>query len=236
MPLDQAVAPSLPNGSFRRAGFVVAPTAIALIVAVMRELSAAQPSPEAHLVPRDRPAWLAEPRLALAPRAGTPPPARVLRWTWARAEPRVGHSLVACVNGHGDPSACRAEVATRGRHRYDGVYPGVALTVENRRHAVAYRFDVAPHSEARNIRMRYPGTDGLSVEDGGRVLRMRAGGWALRESGLFCYQEISGSRREVPCRYRIAVGTDGASASRVVTRATLEYGDVLLPWSVACTR
>jgi len=89
-------------------------------------------------------------------------------------------------------------------HSRDEILPGVRLTVEGRQHAMAYRFDVAPGAEAGSIRLRYAGADEVSVEDGGRALRVRHGARALREDGLLCYQEISGSRYEVPCNYRVA--------------------------------
>ena len=174
--------------------------------------SAAEPGSKARFVLRDGTVsvWAAESGLALVLPGGGP----ALRWTLAGAqevEPRGDGPLPGRVHRRvGAPSMWQTGLPTYGRLIFDGVYPGVRLTVESRRHAVAYRFDVAPGGDPGAIRMRYAGADGASVEKGGRSLRVHAGGRALREDGLFCYQEISGSRREVPCRYRIAAGTDAA--------------------------
>jgi beta-propeller repeat-containing protein len=200
MPLDQAVASSLPHRS-RHAGL-----AVALIVPLAS--GCAPPRSPDNKGTVEPAAWLAAPGLAVGLPGGDA--AGLLRWTWGWAE-GADRSLAARVNRLvGNPSAWKSWPPTYGELRHNGGYPGVVLTVESRPHAAAYRFDVAPNGQARSIRMRYAGTDKLSVEDGGRALRMRAGGRALREDGLFCYQDVSGSRREVPCRYRITRGGDGA--------------------------
>ena len=85
---------------------------------------------------------------------------------------------------------------------YAGVYPGVTLTVETRRHALAYRFDVAPGADPGAIRMRYEGASEVVVEEEGKAVRVRAGRSSLREQGLRCFQEHAGKPRDVPCKYQ----------------------------------
>ena len=87
-----------------------------------------------------------------------------------------------------------------GRLVFPDVHPGITLVWETRRHGMAYRFDVAPRADARAIRVRYQGA-AVSVDEGGRALRVRMGDLALVERGLTCFQEAPDGRRDVACRY-----------------------------------
>jgi MYXO-CTERM domain-containing protein len=82
-------------------------------------------------------------------------------------------------------------------HVRSEVSPGVTVTVQKRPGGLVYRFDLAAGADPRAIRMRYQDADEVAVEDGGRALRVRAGGRTFREQGLRCYQ-VSG---DVACRY-----------------------------------
>ena len=141
---------------------------------------------------------------------------RELHWTLMgarRAKPRIGSPQKRAILGPtAVPSAWLVGFHSRGRVIYDDVHPGVRLTMEGRRHAVAYRFDVAPMASAGGIRLRYEGAEGVRVEESGRALRVRKGGRALRERGLRCYEQIERSRhrRAVPCAYRVERIRDGA--------------------------
>jgi len=137
-----------------------------------------------------------------------------LRWTPVGARglaPRPEDELPGKVNHlTGDPSGWRTGLPHYGRLVYPDVVPGIALTVESRRHALAYRFDLSAGADPRAIRLRYAGAEDVVVEDHGRALRVRTGGGSLRETGLSCFQEDQGARRDVPCRYAVLARDDGA--------------------------
>jgi hypothetical protein len=69
---------------------------------------------------------------------------------------------------------------------------------------------VAPGGDAGAIRMRYQGAEKVVAEDGGRSLRVRAGGLSLHERGLRCFQDGPGARRDVACSYEVARAVEGA--------------------------
>jgi len=109
---------------------------------------------------------------------------------------------------HGDAAQRAQGMPTYGRLAYPDVYPGVKLTVETRRHALMYRFDVAPGADPGAIRMRYAGADGVAIEEKGKALRIHAGDKSLRETGLRCFQG-SDDEVDVPCRYAFGPENDG---------------------------
>jgi beta-propeller repeat-containing protein len=125
--------------------------------------------------------------------ADEPPGGRAVLWTLAGARP---------VPSPDPPSD--------GRLRYEEVYPGVSLTLQSRRHAVMYRFDVAPGGAAEAIRMRYEGADELVAEDSGASLRACTGSRCLRERGLRCFQEQAAARHDVACSYQVQRSGEGA--------------------------
>jgi beta-propeller repeat-containing protein len=139
-------------------------------------------------------------------------PGGSVRWTLAGAKkvvPRPQETMPGRVHDlRGDPSQWKTDQPTYGRLVYADVYPGVTLTVETRRHGVSYRFDLAPGADPGAIRMLYAGADEVAVEDDGRALRIRAGRSSLREGGLHCYQQAAGAKRDIPCRYAAAKGSE----------------------------
>jgi len=94
-----------------------------------------------------------------------------------------------------------------GRRMDRDVYPGIDLTVESSRQALAYRFDVAPGADPNALRLRYAAAERVAVEEAGRALRVRRGRRTVRESGLRCFQED----RDVPCRYAVVGRTADAA-------------------------
>jgi beta-propeller repeat-containing protein len=121
---------------------------------------------------------------------------------------RDGKSVRWTLAGSSD-RRCQADGAVPDRIVCEDVYPGIRLTLDGGAEGVTYRFDFAPGVEPSVIRMRYDGVEEVTVKEGGGALRIHAGGRALREDGLRCYQETSGSQREVSCAYRVARVGDG---------------------------
>ena len=124
-----------------------------------------------------------------------------VRWTLLDARavaPRPDGALPGRVHLlRGDPSAWRTDLKGYGQLIYPDVLPGVTLTLESRRHGVAYRFDLRPGADPDAIRMVWSTPRPPVIEQEGRALRIGL----LREQGLSCFQEHEHGRADVACRY-----------------------------------
>jgi hypothetical protein len=89
-----------------------------------------------------------------------------------------------------------------GRVRCRGVYPGVDLLLRGEERALEFDFEIAPGADPAQIRMCYRGASSLRVDPAGDLVA-RVGPVELRWERPRAWQEIGGSRREVPVSYSI---------------------------------
>jgi hypothetical protein len=95
-----------------------------------------------------------------------------------------------------DPATWKTNIPTYAQVRYPGVYPGIDLVYYGNREQLEYDFVVAPHANARKIRLHFEGARQLVLDPGGNlVIEANSGSIAFHKPVL--YQQIAGQRREV---------------------------------------
>ncbi len=134
----------------------------------------------------------------------------LLQGTQASPAPRAEQALPGRVNyliGN-DPSKWRTDVATYGRVRYDGVYPGVDLVYYGNQGHLEYDFAVAPGANPQTIGVHFEGAQGLSIDAQGN-LQIDLKGRRLAFERPVAYQIDGGQRSAVAASYRLAGDTVG---------------------------
>jgi uncharacterized repeat protein (TIGR01451 family) len=147
------------------------------------------------------------------PEAAAPQRALRLRWSGARAGARAAgvDELPSRSNYFvgADPAKWRAGVANFARVRYEGVYEGVDAVFYGDQGRLEYDFVVAPGADPDQIRVRFEGADGVSLDENGDLV-LRVGGGEVRQYRSSVYQHAAGGRRPVAARY--VLGADGEVA------------------------
>ncbi len=106
-----------------------------------------------------------------------------------------------------DPSKWRTNVATFGKVRYAGVYPGVDLVYYGTEGKLEYDFAVAPGYRPGKIDLKFEGARRLHVDSSGN-LEVQTQGREIAFQRPVAYQvSDTGGRTPVSARYRLS-GTD----------------------------
>jgi uncharacterized protein (TIGR03437 family) len=84
--------------------------------------------------------------------------------------------------------------------RYAGVYAGIDVVYYAKDGRLEYDFDVAPHADPRQIRLRFEGARNLRLDGTGDLVIETAAG-ELRQHRPVIYQEVEGQRRAVEGKY-----------------------------------
>jgi uncharacterized protein (TIGR03437 family) len=113
------------------------------------------------------------------------------------ALPGRSHYLIG-----GDPRGWRTDVPQFARVKYEAVYPGVDLVYYGNQQELEYDFIVAPGADARAIRLRFAGAQGLTLAPNGDLLLSTEAG-TVRQHAPVVYQQVNGARRTVAGRYVI---------------------------------
>ena len=102
-----------------------------------------------------------------------------------------------------DPSKWRTHVATYGKVRYPGVYPGIDLVYYGTEGKLEYDFAVAPGSEPGKIGLNFEGARRLSLDTAGN-LKIRTQDREIAFQRPIAYQ-LSDAGRQTPvsARYRL---------------------------------
>src|SRR5262245_47349430 len=101
-----------------------------------------------------------------------------------------------------DQSRWRAQVPSFARVKYENVYKGVDLVYYGNQGQLEYDFIVAPGADPSEIRLAFEGAEKMEIDaNGDLALRTPAG--LLRQRKPQVYQEVNGTRLEIPSRYRI---------------------------------
>lgn len=143
--------------------------------------------------------------LAQGPEAETPD---VLRLEVVGARGAVRPSAEAPLPGRvnyiigSDPTRWHTGVATYGRVRYAGVYPGVDLVYYGTEGRLEYDLVVAPGASATPIQLRFDGADTVRV-DGQGGLKVATHGREISFERPVAYQTVGGRHRPVSATYRI---------------------------------
>lgn len=162
--------------------------------------------------------------------------ARSIRMVLAGAHPVTLHGAGALgvVSHHfvgNDPAAWRLDVPHVGRVLAPGVYPGIDAVYYGHDGRLQYDFLVAPGADASAIRLAFPDSGPVRVDDDGRLL-VGSGDEPMVLRAPVAFQEVDGTRRNVAARFaldtaageaRIALGEYDA-AHPLVIDPVLEFG------------
>jgi beta-propeller repeat-containing protein len=108
-----------------------------------------------------------------------------------------------------DKSKWISDVETFSRVSYSGVYRGVDLVFYGNQQRLEYDFIVAPGADPQEIRLRFEGTDDLTLNAEGALI-LHTGAGVVRHDRPVAYQESSGSQLGVPADFkRMDDGTIG---------------------------
>ncbi|MGA7741511.1 MAG: SBBP repeat-containing protein [Polyangia bacterium] len=119
--------------------------------------------------------------------------------------PHAEHALPGRINyliGK-DPSKWRTDLATYGKVRYGGVYPGVDLVYYGNQGHLEYDFVVAPGARPAAIGVRFEGAQKLELDAQG-TLQIQSLGRQLAFEHPVAYQMDGARRTPVPASYRLA--------------------------------
>jgi gliding motility-associated-like protein len=101
-----------------------------------------------------------------------------------------------------DPSRWKSGIHPALALDYTGVYPGINLHVSSEGDMLKYEWIIAEGKDPDIIRMRFEGTDGLSVKGGRLIIKTSVGD--VQELKPMAYQYGNGGRKEVACRYHLS--------------------------------
>jgi uncharacterized protein (TIGR03437 family) len=145
---------------------------------------------------------------ALRPPAGAKAPPTVFRMELRganRAAQVTGADKLAGVANYyigNNAKKWRSGIATYGKVKYDGIYPGVDAVFYGSQRQLEYDFVVAPGADPRQISLGLTGAEPSLDAGGNVVLKLTDGGLALKKP--VAYQDIAGEKRPVDAGYIIA--------------------------------
>ena len=88
------------------------------------------------------------------------------------------------------------------RIRVPGLYPGIDAVFYNNHGETEYDFIVTAHADPSTIRIAFDGARSIELTHEGDIHAYNASN-TIEQRRPFAYQESSGSRKQVPCRYRL---------------------------------
>ncbi|MCL5098181.1 MAG: SBBP repeat-containing protein, partial [Candidatus Omnitrophica bacterium] len=104
-----------------------------------------------------------------------------------------------------DPRSWRTGIPTYAKVCYSSVYPGIDLAFYGNQQNLEYDFVVAPGADPRVIALEFQGAKKMEIDTKGGLLLSTQDGEQWHHQ-LLAYQEINGTRREVPARFVLAKG------------------------------
>lgn len=102
------------------------------------------------------------------------------------------------------PESWRVDVPTYGKVRYPELFPGVDVVFYGGEAGLEYDLVVAPGARPEAAAFEVEGAARVWVDADGSLLVALPSGRLLRQHKPYAYQEVHGSRREVPVRYVVA--------------------------------
>lgn len=100
-----------------------------------------------------------------------------------------------------DPSRWKSGLSSWQSVTYRDVYPGIDVRFYSLGGRLKYDIIVQPGADPGQVRLRYEGVDGLSVDKG--ELRVRTSVGLMRELSPYTYEVNEEVKRELRCRYRV---------------------------------
>ncbi|MEP6601035.1 MAG: SBBP repeat-containing protein, partial [Nitrospirota bacterium] len=112
-----------------------------------------------------------------------------------------------------------ANIPNYSKVQYREIYRGIDLVYYGNQRQLENDFIVAPAADPRTINLSFAGAKSISIDQGGALLLKTAGGQVQLQKPV-AYQDVDGSRHEVPVKYelrdpaRSVVGFDVADYDR----------------------
>jgi hypothetical protein len=133
-----------------------------------------------------------------------------LRWLDADPAPRVVPEEEIRSRPRGDagsePAERRDPVRRWSRVRLEGLWPGIDLVFSGNPRELEHDFVVAPGADPGRIVLALDGVEQARIDETGELVATLEIAGEVRLHRPAAWQESGGTRREVPCRYRLLPG------------------------------
>jgi len=132
-----------------------------------------------------------------------------LRIQWIAADPSTSMTPEQELSGRvnylrgRDPANWLTNIKTYGKVRFAHVYDGIDLVVYGNQRNFEYDFVVAPHADAKQIRLGFDGADKVALDRNGDLV-LNVGGDELRQHKPVVYQTIGGKKKMIEGRFLLA--------------------------------
>lgn len=101
-----------------------------------------------------------------------------------------------------DAQNWKSKVPVFGNVDYKNIYPKIDLHISSDKGHAKYDFIVNAGADASQIRMKFEGLDGMSLNQGSLLLQTSVG--TITEMAPYAYQYVNGDLKEVKCEYRLS--------------------------------
>src|SRR5262249_9171079 len=108
-----------------------------------------------------------------------------------------------------NPKHWRTNIASFGKVKYRGVYPGIDLIYYGNEGNLEYDFDIAPGADPGRITLEIEGADAVGIDESGNLI-LHTAARDVRQHGPRIYQEVNGKRQEIAGGYKLL--TSGANS------------------------
>lgn len=123
-------------------------------------------------------------------------------------DPKPRGELSARVNRMvGDSKTWALDQQSYSAIDYDGILPGIDMTVESRPHGLKYTLYAAAGADVSNLKFRYQGAAGVQVMGEGAGIQILTDLGPIVENELHCWQDTPSGRKDVDAKY-VATGVD----------------------------
>ncbi|MBK6312895.1 MAG: SBBP repeat-containing protein [Blastocatellia bacterium] len=107
-----------------------------------------------------------------------------------------------------DPAAWKTDIPTFGKVKHEEVYPGVDLEFYGKGELLEYDVVVKPGADAHDVRLRFTGTEDVSIDEATGDLVLAVDGGELRHQKAVAYQPTSAGKRPIVSRYTVTPAGD----------------------------
>jgi hypothetical protein len=129
-----------------------------------------------------------------------------------------------------EPTKWRHNISTYRRVKFESVYPGIDLTYYGNQRQLEYDFVVSPQADPSLIRLRFDGTQRVTIDETGALLLKTNSGEEIIQHKPVLYQEIGGQRIAVDGNYALHANNEVGfevgvfdKSTRLVIDPTLSY-------------
>ncbi len=102
-----------------------------------------------------------------------------------------------------EPTKWRHNISTYRGVKFERVYPGIDLTYYGNQRQLEYDFVLSPQADPSLIRLRFDGTQRVTIDKTGALLLKTTGGEEIIQHKPIVYQEVSGQRIPVEGNYAV---------------------------------